>query len=163
MSPVNSPVTDFEHNARRVLEESISRVDARTRSRLNQARQLAVEAAGARHRPWWRSFSLMPAAGAVTAALLLGVMLWHREPAVREPPLLEGRAPAVEDIDLLAAHTHHFSYGENFGAPACRVPIDRFRAKYGELQGTAMTARLAEMAEQFLHEPAAEKKLTAAR
>ena len=102
MSPVNSPVTDFERNARLVLEESLSRVDARTRSRLNRARQLAVEAADARSQPWWRSFTLMPAAGAVTAALLLGVMLWHREPAVREPPLLEGRAPAVEDIDLLA-------------------------------------------------------------
>ena len=43
------------------------------------------------------------------------------------------------------------------------VPLDRFRAKYGDLQGAAMTARLADMAEQFLHEPAAEKKLTAAR
>jgi len=43
------------------------------------------------------------------------------------------------------------------------VPVERFRAKYGDLQGAAMTARLAEMAEQFLHEPAAEKKLTAAR
>src|SRR6516225_10899705 len=40
------------------------------------------------------------------------------------------------------------------------VPIDRFRGKYGDLQGAAMTDRLAEMAEQFLHEPAAEKKLT---
>jgi len=102
MSPVNSPVTDFERNARRVLEESLSRVDARTRSRLNQARQLAVEAADARSQPWWRSFTLMPAAGAVTAALLLGVMLWHREPGVREPPLSEGHPPAVEDLDLLA-------------------------------------------------------------
>jgi len=43
------------------------------------------------------------------------------------------------------------------------VPVERFRAKYGDLQGTAMTVRLAEMAEQFLHEPAADKKLTAAR
>jgi hypothetical protein len=102
MSPVISPVTDFERNARLVLEESVSRIDARARSRLNQARQLAVEAAGARHRPRWRSFSLMPAAGAVTAALLLGVMLWHREPMVGEPPPLEGHGPAVEDIDLLA-------------------------------------------------------------
>jgi len=97
-----SPVTDFERNARVVLEESVSRVDARTRSRLNQARQLAVEAAAARQRPWWRSYAFMPAAGAATAALLLAVMLWQREPAVREAPLLEGRAPAVEDIDLLA-------------------------------------------------------------
>jgi hypothetical protein len=29
-------------------------------------------------------------------------------------------------IDLLAAHTHHFTYGENFGAPDCEVPIERF-------------------------------------
>jgi hypothetical protein len=32
-------------------------------------------------------------------------------------------------IDFLAAHTHHFSYGENFGAPDCLVPIERF--EYG--------------------------------
>ena len=70
-----SPVTDFERNARLVLEEGVSRIDARTRSRLNQARQLAVEAAAARHRPWWRSFAFMPAAGAATAALLVAVML----------------------------------------------------------------------------------------
>jgi nanoRNase/pAp phosphatase (c-di-AMP/oligoRNAs hydrolase) len=43
------------------------------------------------------------------------------------------------------------------------VPIERFRGKFGDLDGPALTARLAEMAEQFLHEPAAEKKLTAAR
>jgi hypothetical protein len=29
-------------------------------------------------------------------------------------------------IDLLAAHTHHFSYGENLGAPNCLVPVERF-------------------------------------
>jgi hypothetical protein len=29
-------------------------------------------------------------------------------------------------IDFLAAHTHHFTYGENFGAPDCAVPIERF-------------------------------------
>ena len=102
MNPVTEPLTEFERNARAVLEESTSRIDGRTRSRLNQARQLAVEAAGARHRPWWRSFAIMPAAGAVTAALLVTVMLWHREPMVRESPLLEGRVTAVEDMDLLA-------------------------------------------------------------
>jgi len=30
-------------------------------------------------------------------------------------------------INLLAAHTHHFTYGENFGAPDCGVPIARFQ------------------------------------
>ncbi|MFL5822336.1 MAG: glycosyltransferase [Solirubrobacteraceae bacterium] len=29
-------------------------------------------------------------------------------------------------IDLLAAHTHHFSYGENLGAEDCLVPVERF-------------------------------------
>jgi hypothetical protein len=29
-------------------------------------------------------------------------------------------------IDFLSAHTHHFTYGENFGAPDCGVPIERF-------------------------------------
>jgi nanoRNase/pAp phosphatase (c-di-AMP/oligoRNAs hydrolase) len=37
------------------------------------------------------------------------------------------------------------------------VPIARFREKFGDLEGPAITARIAEMAEQFLHEPAAEK------
>jgi nanoRNase/pAp phosphatase (c-di-AMP/oligoRNAs hydrolase) len=38
------------------------------------------------------------------------------------------------------------------------VPIARFREKFGELEGPAITARIAEMAEQFLHEPASEKE-----
>jgi hypothetical protein len=29
-------------------------------------------------------------------------------------------------IDLLSAHTHRFTYGENFGAPDCGVPVERF-------------------------------------
>jgi nanoRNase/pAp phosphatase (c-di-AMP/oligoRNAs hydrolase) len=37
------------------------------------------------------------------------------------------------------------------------VPIAKFRDKFGELEGPAITARIAEMAEQFLHEPASEK------
>jgi nanoRNase/pAp phosphatase (c-di-AMP/oligoRNAs hydrolase) len=38
------------------------------------------------------------------------------------------------------------------------VPIDKFREKFGDLQGPAITARIAEMAEQFLHEPVTDKK-----
>jgi hypothetical protein len=29
-------------------------------------------------------------------------------------------------IELLEAHTHHFTYAENLGAPDCGVPLDRF-------------------------------------
>jgi len=99
MSPVTSPLTDFERNARAVLEESVARIDARTRSRLNQARQLAVDSAGPRRPRWWRTFALMPA-GAVAAALVLAVLLWHRGPAGHESPLLEGRITGVEEPDL---------------------------------------------------------------
>jgi nanoRNase/pAp phosphatase (c-di-AMP/oligoRNAs hydrolase) len=38
------------------------------------------------------------------------------------------------------------------------VPIDHFRRKFGDLTGQEITARIAEMAEQFLHEPATEKE-----
>jgi cytochrome c-type biogenesis protein CcmH/NrfG len=102
MSPVTSPTTEFERNARVVLEHGIERIDGRMRSRLNQARQQALEAAaGGRQRPWWRSSALMPA-GAVAAASLLAVMLWYHEPAVRQGPLPESHVSAVEDMDLLA-------------------------------------------------------------
>jgi nanoRNase/pAp phosphatase (c-di-AMP/oligoRNAs hydrolase) len=38
------------------------------------------------------------------------------------------------------------------------VPIERFREKFGELSGPAITARITEMCEQFLHETAVDKK-----
>jgi nanoRNase/pAp phosphatase (c-di-AMP/oligoRNAs hydrolase) len=38
------------------------------------------------------------------------------------------------------------------------VPIERFRQKFGDLSGPEITAKIAEMAEQFLHEPAVEKR-----
>ena len=99
MSPVNEPLTEFERNARVLLEQSLSRIDGRTRSRLNQARQAALEAAGARRPAWWRSLTLMPTVGAAAAALLAAVVLCHRQPA-GEPPVLE--AQHAEDMDLLA-------------------------------------------------------------
>jgi nanoRNase/pAp phosphatase (c-di-AMP/oligoRNAs hydrolase) len=38
------------------------------------------------------------------------------------------------------------------------VPVDRFRQKFGELPGAELTSRIADMAEQFLHEPSGDKK-----
>jgi nanoRNase/pAp phosphatase (c-di-AMP/oligoRNAs hydrolase) len=38
------------------------------------------------------------------------------------------------------------------------VPIEKFRGKFGELEGPAITALIAELAEKFLREPAPEKK-----
>jgi cytochrome c-type biogenesis protein CcmH/NrfG len=101
MSAVKESATEFERNARVVLEESVRRVDGRTRSRLNQARHAALAAAATRRRGWWRSFTLMPA-GAVAAAVLVAVVLWQHEPQ-GTAPLAPGEAQhaAVEDMDLL--------------------------------------------------------------
>jgi len=101
MSPVQEPLTAFERNVRTILEEGVQRIDARTRSRLNQARQAALASAQAPRRAPWRSFVLMPAAGAAAAALLLAFTLWHRQPA-GELPVLEATHATAEDVDLLA-------------------------------------------------------------
>jgi hypothetical protein len=42
-------------------------------------------------------------------------------------PQIEVALGRAFTINLLAAHTHHFSYGENLGAPDCGVPVVRFR------------------------------------
>jgi len=104
MSPADEPVSAFERNVRTVLEQSVQHIDARTRSRLNQARQAALAAQAApRRASWWRSLAHMPAAGAAAAALLVAVtFMQHRGPG--ELPVLEGPHTAVagEDYDLLA-------------------------------------------------------------
>ena len=101
MSAAKEAATEFERNARVVLEESVRRIDARTRSRLNQARHAALAAAATRRPSWWRSFTLMPATGAVAAALLVAVVLWHHAPEGTAPVAAEPQRAAVEDMDLL--------------------------------------------------------------
>ena len=41
-------------------------------------------------------------------------------------PQIEVAQGNQRTIDLLAAHTHHFTFGENVGAPDCGVPVGRF-------------------------------------
>jgi hypothetical protein len=41
-------------------------------------------------------------------------------------PQLEIAMGREKTIELLAAHTHHFSFGERLGLPGCEVPVDRF-------------------------------------
>jgi hypothetical protein len=45
------------------------------------------------------------------------------DPVTRQIELVQGDRKA---IDLLEAHTHYFTYGENFGASDCSVPLTRF-------------------------------------
>jgi len=106
MSAQGEQLTDFERRARVALEESVMRVDGRVRSRLNQARQAAVEAAESRRRPLFsRFFTLVPTASAAAAALLVAVFLVHPGSQTESPPVAslvgEGGGAAV-DLELLS-------------------------------------------------------------
>jgi hypothetical protein len=46
------------------------------------------------------------------------------DPVLPQIEVAQGRTFTIEFLD---AHTHHFSYGENFGAHDCRVPIGRYQ------------------------------------
>jgi anti-sigma-K factor RskA len=97
-----SDESGFERRARAVLEESLTRVDARTRSRLNRARQAALEAASARRRPLWRGFSALPIAGAVAAAVLAVALAVFMHGSVHPVSKSEGSQPSLEVLDMLA-------------------------------------------------------------
>ena len=92
-------MSEFERRTKEVLDASTDRLDGRVRSRLNQARQRAVEELAARERtPWARWFdlrSLIPA-GAVAATAVLAVLLWNGRPVSPEA------SPALEDVEILA-------------------------------------------------------------
>jgi hypothetical protein len=96
MSQESKENTPFENRTREVLEESTSRLDGRTLSRLNQARHAAL--AGAQ-RPARQGFRFLVPAGA-TAAAVLAVVMWMGR------PVLETTVPmasnSIEDLELLA-------------------------------------------------------------
>lgn len=97
---------DFEKRSREVLDESASRLDGRTRSRLTQARHAALAQLEKPARAWWRSYLPVGA----TAAAVLGVLMWvgPKDELPVAPPVAQtgtqagAQNGAFEDIDLLA-------------------------------------------------------------
>jgi hypothetical protein len=93
---------DFEERASALLGESVTRVNSRVRSRLNQARHAALEeAANAGRRAWWRAPVFMPATGAVAAAVLVLLIVTSHHRGGGMLPVVEGGQP-VDDIEMLA-------------------------------------------------------------
>jgi len=95
----------LEARACLVLEEGVSRIDARIRSRLNQARQAAVaEAAKPSYLMWLnRAFSrhaLMPATGAAAAAALVAVLMLNGGHQMTTT-VAENPASALDVLDLV--------------------------------------------------------------
>jgi anti-sigma-K factor RskA len=93
-----SEQTPFEKRTQAVLEESTSRLDGRTLSRLTQARHAALDRQQQPARNWWRSY--LPA-GAAAAVAVLAVVMWSGGPAAENNLTAQSTSP-VEDIDLLA-------------------------------------------------------------
>jgi hypothetical protein len=105
---------ELERRARELFDASVAGIDAPTRSRLNRARQHALEiAAGERRvfRVWRTGF----AAGAVAAIVLVAALLWRgpdqsAAPALGTQVAAESSSPALElvsandeDLRLAAA------------------------------------------------------------
>jgi hypothetical protein len=101
MNPHDEPPSEFEKRTRVLLEDSVSRVDGRVRSRLNQARHAALDAMPSKRRSFlqreWLTLS-----GTVAAAALLAVVLWTRTPDTQLPVVADATQTSFDDLDLLA-------------------------------------------------------------
>jgi hypothetical protein len=89
----------FEQRAGAVLNESVTRVNANVRSRLNQSRHAALEEIASNRRSFWRAPLLMPATGAVAGAVLVAFMLTAHFRGNHVSPV-EGQG--FDDIEMLA-------------------------------------------------------------
>jgi anti-sigma-K factor RskA len=101
MSVNDEELEAFEKRTRALLQESVTRIDSRIRSRLNQARHAALaEIERPQRMPWWRSMRLAPAAG-LAAAVALALVLWVPRPG-QMLSVAENGSAAMEDLDLVA-------------------------------------------------------------
>lgn len=95
MNMSNDPEDGTTARARRLFDESVERLDAATRSRLNRRRQEALaglqDRAGARWRVW------LPVTG-MAAAVAMALLLWQQEGARQVPPV-----DAATDLDIVMA------------------------------------------------------------
>ena len=111
---MNEQTTDFERKARDVYESSVDNLDAETRSRLNQARQVAIAAHRPARPPAWRAWA---PAGAVAAALIAAV-LWHNPARQSQQVDVSGDAPMElvelaaegDDFDLMTEDPEFYSW-----------------------------------------------------
>jgi len=92
--------TETERDARRLFDASVEGLDGETRSRLNRARQAALEEIARGRASPWRNW--LPAAAAASIALL-AVALWRMPAEVADPSARDSSvAPAAEVVEMLA-------------------------------------------------------------
>lgn len=92
--------TTLERRAKALFDASVDGLDARTRSRLTQARHAAVAALAQQREPFMRRWWL-PTAGLATAALAALIVVFNLGPAANEQQLAAASL-AAEDMDILS-------------------------------------------------------------
>jgi hypothetical protein len=92
----------FEERSRALFRDSVDGLDFATRSRLTQARSAAIEAASAGRRSWFSRIGVMKPAG-VTAAAVLGAVLWLGSPLGQHPVTVGDGQANLEDLDIVAS------------------------------------------------------------
>ncbi len=95
------PTASFEERSRALFEDSVESLDFALRSRLTQARHAAIEAA-AKRRPWFTRIGVLAPAG-MTAAAVLGAILWLGSPLARHAVTVADGQPNLEDLELVAS------------------------------------------------------------
>lgn len=94
---MNEQQDEFERRARAAFDASVEAIDAETRSRLNRARQAALEQLAARRAPLWRSWAPV---GAMAAAVV-AVVLW-RAPGHEPASQIQVNGTPIEAVELVA-------------------------------------------------------------
>jgi len=103
---------DFERQLRATFDASLTGLDARTVSRLNQSRQQAVEAA--QRRPLWSGrsgWTTWAPLGALAASALVAVVVWRMPGESQAPvtaravvaPSVPAADSALEPLELLTS------------------------------------------------------------
>ena len=97
-----SPLDSFEERSRALFNDSVDGLDFALRSRLTQARNAAIEAAAASRRPWFSRVGILAPAG-MTAAAVLGAVLWLGSPLMEHPVTVADGQPNLEDLEIVAS------------------------------------------------------------
>jgi hypothetical protein len=94
-------MSEFEERSRTLFKDSVDGMDFAMRSRLTQARNAAIEAASSA-RPWYTRIAVLAPAG-VTAAAVLGAVLWLGSPSAQHAVTVTDGRSNLEDLELVAS------------------------------------------------------------
>ena len=93
----------IEERSRTLFHDSVEGLDYALRSRLTQARHAAIDSAvKTRRRPWFTRIGVLAPTG-VTAAAVLGAVLWLGSPLAQHAVTVADGQPNLEDLELVAS------------------------------------------------------------